>query len=81
MRRMSAIHAPSMERTPDAETVQGLMARVRAHYAEMPGLSLTLPQARRLLGLDDGLCTRVLTALRNQGFLRETRDGRFVTAD
>ena len=78
---MTAMHVASVERTADAEAVQGLVARVRSHYAEMPGLSLTLPQARRLLGLDDGLCTRVLTALRNQGFLRETRDGRFVTAD
>lgn len=46
--------------------------RVRAEFAEMPDLELTLPQAARLwaVGLDD--CRYVLDALVDAGFLRWT---------
>jgi hypothetical protein len=33
-----------------------LFERVRAEYAEMPGLSVTLPQAQRLWALDRATC-------------------------
>jgi hypothetical protein len=51
---------------------------VRGEYLEMPDLRLTHSQARRLWGLDDGVCARVLTALVDDCFLRITGDGRYV---
>jgi hypothetical protein len=44
-------------------------ARVRAEYQEMPGMSLTLPQAARLFNLDLTDCARVLDALVTDGAL------------
>lgn len=57
------------------------LAEVRASYTEMPGLCLTLHQARRLFGLDDSTTTRVLHALVASGFLAVTRTGMYVRAD
>jgi hypothetical protein len=50
---------------------------VRAEYREMPGLTLTLPQARRLWNLADEECAAVLEDLVAEGFLRRTRDGAY----
>ena len=44
-------------------------ARVRGEYQEMPGLSLTLPQAARLFNLERTECARVLDALVTEGAL------------
>ncbi len=44
-------------------------ARVRAEYLEMPGLSLTLPQAARLFNLEPARCARVLHTLVTDGAL------------
>ena len=41
-----------------------LLLRVEGEYREMPGLSLTVPQAERLWGLDASTCASVLTAHR-----------------
>ena len=35
---------------------QAMLTRIRAEYLEMPGLRLTLEQARRLCGVERGLC-------------------------
>lgn len=43
--------------------------RVRAEYLEMPGLSLTLPQAARLFNLEPARCARVLGTLVTNGAL------------
>ena len=37
-------------------TVRDVTRRVQAEYNEMPGLSVTLPQAQRLLGIDHDTC-------------------------
>ena len=63
-----------------AERVPKLMQVVRAEYAEMPGLSLTLFQAQRLWAADRQTCESVLMALITRGFLRRTSDGRFIRA-
>jgi hypothetical protein len=60
---------------------QRLIERVRAEYREMPGLSLNLPQASRLLGMDRPICTDVFHTLVTDGFLRETPRGDYVLAD
>jgi hypothetical protein len=44
-------------------------ARVRAEYLEMPGLSLTLPQAARLFNVPPARCARVLHTLVTDGAL------------
>jgi DNA-binding IclR family transcriptional regulator len=60
---------------------QRLVERVRAEYREMPGLSLTLAQARRLFGLPQDACARILDALTREGLLRQETDGRFARRD
>ena len=46
-----------------------LHVRIRSEFAEMPGLSLTVPQAARLFNLDKERCERVLDALVEGGTL------------
>ncbi len=67
---------PAAERSVEAEIVR----RVSAEYQEMPGLSLTMPQAAYLLGLSPDVCASVLEALVRQGVLRRTMHGRFILA-
>lgn len=58
---------------------EGLVARIRAEYGEMPGLRLTVSQAARLWQMDAGACEAVLQALVAEGFLKRTDDGSFIT--
>jgi hypothetical protein len=51
------------------------VARIRAEYAEMPGLSLTAVQAARLWGLGTLRSTQVLSMLVDSGFLLCDRHG------
>jgi hypothetical protein len=62
----------------EAETVRHLTRRVQSEYAEMPGLSVTMPQAQRLLDLDRATCALVFKALVHRRFLRRTAHGRYV---
>ena len=55
-----------------------LIARVRAEYREMPGLSLTLPQAQRLWNVDRTTCEEAFMRLVSSGVLRRSTKGRFV---
>ena len=52
--------------------------RVEGEYREMPGLNLTLPQAARLLGLDQNTCERVLAILIERRVLKRTSNGTYV---
>ena len=63
-----------------AETIRELARRVQAEYAEMPGLSVTLPQAQRLLAIDAPTCAAVFGALVKRRILRRTGEGRYVRA-
>jgi hypothetical protein len=51
---------------------------VRGEYLEMPGLSLTEPQAQRLWSMEPAVCRAVLDALVETGFLRRTLSGGYV---
>ena len=51
-----------------------LFDQVCGAYLEMPGLRLTASQARRLFGLDDHTCQRILDMLVDLGFLRRCGD-------
>jgi len=57
-----------------------LVDRIRSEFSEMPGLRLTLLQARRLFALDIVTCSSALSALQACGFLAQTRDGAFIMA-
>jgi hypothetical protein len=62
----------------EAATICHLTRRVQSEYAEMPGLSVTMPQAQRLLDIDPPTCALVFKVLVNRGFLRRTPHGRYV---
>ena len=69
---------PDLSRPPPREThvlPSRLTERVQAEYREMPGLSLTLPQACRLLALGPSSCSAVLEALVDTGVLFRTSNG------
>jgi hypothetical protein len=46
-----------------------LCAQVQAEFHDMPGLTLTLPQASRLFSIEPARCQRVLGALVQAGYL------------
>ena len=52
--------------------------RARAEFHEMPGLSLTRDQARRLFGLETSLCDAALAELTAARVLRQTSGGAFI---
>ncbi len=56
------------------------VSQAKAHYVEMPGLTLTLAQAARLWALDVALCREVLTTLVEARFLVRVRDAFFARA-
>ena len=55
--------------------------RARAHFTEMPGLELTIPEAVRLLGFGVDDCRYVIDALVDAGFLRWTARRTVVRTD
>ena len=76
---MQLTHA-TRESAVRSETVHDLARRIEAEYAEMPGLSVTLPQAERLWATDRHTCQTVFDRLIARGVLRMTTKGRFVRA-
>jgi hypothetical protein len=65
---------------PTTGPANQLLRRIRAEYAEMPGLSLTADQARRLFGIkgaEPAVCQALLESLVNEGFLARTRAGQY----
>jgi hypothetical protein len=52
--------------------------RIRAEYREMPGLSLTQPQMRRLWGFEPQACAALVDALVTAHVLRRTAEGSYV---
>jgi CheY-like chemotaxis protein len=46
------------------------LQRIRGEYTEMPGLTLTIPQAARLWRIDPSLCKELLDRLVEEGFLK-----------
>jgi hypothetical protein len=54
------------------------MQQIRAEYVEMPGLSLTKEQMRRVWRLDQPLCDAVVEALVALEFLERRPGDRYV---
>lgn len=61
-----------------APALQELFRRIEGEYREMPGLSLTLPQAERLWGLDRRTCEVALATLIERKVLKRATDGTYV---
>ncbi len=58
-----------------------VLRRVQGEFLEMPGLRVTVAQARRLWGLDAASCDALLGALVDANFLFQTRDGAFMRVE
>jgi hypothetical protein len=58
--------------------LQEWQERIRAEYAESPGLKLTLEDAKRFWALERTECQAVLDALVAARFLKRTRDGSYI---
>lgn len=61
----------------DSYRADDLIRRVKSEFIEMPGLRLTLMQAKRLWALPHEDCERVLYALVENRFLILGTDGKF----
>jgi len=75
----------AVTRTPEdtqarSEVMRELARRIQGEYIEMPGLSITLGQAQRLLAIDETTCTAVFRTLVTRGVLRRTSEGQYVRA-
>jgi hypothetical protein len=64
--------------TPGRSTRHHPAEHLVDQYLEMPGLSLTVPQAARLFGLEADVCAQQLDSLVQTGFLQKTLRGRYV---
>ena len=58
-----------------------LVERVLGEYREMPGLALTIEQARRLWGCDAVTCQRIVDVLVERRVLRWSRDRHLIRAE
>ena len=58
-----------------------VIERVLGEYREMPGLALTIEQARRLWGCDAVTCQRIVDVLVERRVLRWSRDRRLIRAE
>ena len=59
----------------------GLVTRVMGEYREMPGLALTIEQARRFWGCNAVTCDRIAEILVERHLLQWSRERRFRRAD
>jgi len=73
----ATLSAASSTERRDSGTRWALLHRIWDEFDEMPGTSLTLPQASRLFGVPIEVCDRILISLVQDGRLRRTKDGRF----
>jgi hypothetical protein len=62
-------------------TITDWLHIVRAEFVEIPDLSLTRAQIQRLWNLDDTMCDALVDALVRAGFLKMTRNKKYVRAD
>lgn len=67
-----------MVTSPHSPPLVALLQRVREYYRNMPGLTLTKPQATRLFGVAPSVSAAMLRALVMEDFLSRTGDGLFV---
>jgi hypothetical protein len=80
---LTASERAAMPSTPseNQDASERFVAQIRAEYREMPGLSLTLAQAARVLGTDVRQSKRALTKLLDEGLLVRDSRGAFRRRD
>ena len=66
------------EATVDPEQIKEARTRIEREYLELPGLSLTERQVRKLWGLPGDLCEAALGELLRHDFLVQTAGGTFL---
>ena len=64
--------------TPIPTSTTDWLKLIQAEYREVPGLSLTKPQMRRLWSLDDLTCDALVDALHAAKFLKRTPSNMYV---
>jgi hypothetical protein len=69
--------ASSSELAVQRDPTPAMAERIRGEFREMPGLTLTLPQACRLWNLDPNTCREVLAQLVDAAYLCRRPDGAF----
>ena len=65
----------------DPQATGAMLLRIKGEYLEMPGMRLTLAQARRLHSFDEITCDDLYAQLVASNFLSRTPDGSYVRAD
>jgi hypothetical protein len=60
---------------------EALVRRIVAEFDDLPGLTLSLRQAMRLLGVDEGACLRILGDLTKTGQIRRDARHMYVRKD
>lgn len=60
--------------------VEVVAERVRAEFEEMPGMTLTMPQASRLFGLEHEVCRTIVDRLVTKAYLKWTHTGAVTRA-
>jgi len=55
-----------------------LLSRIQGEFHDMPGLSLTVPQAARLFALRADIASRILDRLDDERVLRHKSNGQFA---
>ena len=60
--------------------VELMAKRVRAEFEEMPGMTLTMPQASRLFGIEREICKTVVEQLVTTAYLKWTSSGAVTRA-
>lgn len=74
----ATIARPGAASRGPSDTIRvSVIQRIQAEYAEMPGLTLTLPQAARLWSPDVGQSERLLSELIDRGFLVRDMKGAY----
>jgi hypothetical protein len=68
----------AMVLSPYSAPLATLLERVREHYRDEPGLTLTQPQATRLFGVAPSVCAAMFRAFVMEDFLSRCGDGLFV---
>ena len=64
-----------------ARLLEDVVRHIKQEFLEMPGLSITELQARRLWALEPAMCSQILTGLVQDGFLLRSPSGKFIRVD
>ena len=71
----SGFQAVAVQLPADAGVGQALRDRILSEFREMPGMTLTVPQAARLLGIPTSACARILVECTQAGVLHRRETG------